>query len=133
MSGPHDPQEWLQRARSNLTRARHRIQGVYLEDLCFDAQQAAEKALKALLISLGVRFPRTHDLASLLTLIERSGLSIPEAVLEAAALTEYAVQTRYPGFSEPVTEEEYRFAVRVAEEVVGWVEALLKTNPGRIE
>jgi len=58
MSGPHDPQEWLQRARSNLTRARHRIQGVHLEDLCFDAQRAAEKALKALLISLGVRtFP----------------------------------------------------------------------------
>jgi len=29
MSGPHDPEEWLQRARSNLTRARHRIQGVF--------------------------------------------------------------------------------------------------------
>jgi len=30
---------------------------VYLEDLCFNAQQAAEKAIKALLIAYGIRFP----------------------------------------------------------------------------
>jgi HEPN domain-containing protein len=45
---PDDPREWLNRARSNLSRAQSRIPGVYLEDLCFDAQQAAEKAIKAL-------------------------------------------------------------------------------------
>ncbi len=41
---PDDPGEWLNRARSNLKRAREdvRLEGVYLEDLCFDAQQAAE-------------------------------------------------------------------------------------------
>ncbi len=43
---PDDPREWLNRARSNLVRAGHRDAGVYLEDLCFDAQQAAEKAVK---------------------------------------------------------------------------------------
>ena len=37
-----DPHEWLNRARSNLLRARAVIPGVYFEDLCFDAQQAAE-------------------------------------------------------------------------------------------
>jgi HEPN domain-containing protein len=30
---------------------------VYLEDLCFLAQQAAEKAIKAVLIKRGVAFP----------------------------------------------------------------------------
>jgi HEPN domain-containing protein len=30
---------------------------VYLEDLCFDAQQAAEKAIKAVFIAPGERFP----------------------------------------------------------------------------
>jgi HEPN domain-containing protein len=56
---PDDPWGWLNRARSNLVRAKEgiNIEGVYLEDLCFDAQQAAEKAIKALLIHLGVRFP----------------------------------------------------------------------------
>jgi hypothetical protein len=54
---PDDPREWLNRARSNLARAQTKITGVYLEDLCFDAQQAAEKAIKALLIKRGVTFP----------------------------------------------------------------------------
>ena len=45
-----DPREWLNRARSNLARARDRAAEVYLEDLCFDAQQAAEKAIKAVMI-----------------------------------------------------------------------------------
>ena len=40
-----DPSEWVSRAKSNLIRAKNRIPGVYLEDLCFDAQQAAEKAI----------------------------------------------------------------------------------------
>ena len=42
---PDDPREWLNRARSNLALAKNRIPGAYLEDLCFEAQQAAEKAI----------------------------------------------------------------------------------------
>ena len=61
---PDDPREWLNRARSNLAKARSiGPPEAYLEDLCFDAQQAAGKAIKALLIQLGVRFPHIHDLA----------------------------------------------------------------------
>jgi len=59
---PDDPREWLNRARSNLALAKAQIPDVYLEDLCFDAQQAAEKALKALLIKRAVVFPYVHDL-----------------------------------------------------------------------
>ena len=52
---------WLRRAESNLRIARAgREEGVFLEDLCFEAQQAAEKALKALLIYLGGEYPRVH-------------------------------------------------------------------------
>ena len=60
---PDDPREWLNRARSNLARAKTKRKGVYLEDLCFDAQQAAEKAIKAVLIKLNGNFPYVHDLA----------------------------------------------------------------------
>jgi HEPN domain-containing protein len=42
---PDDPREWLNRAMSNLTLAKIKIPGTYLEDLCFEAQQAAEKAI----------------------------------------------------------------------------------------
>ncbi len=60
---PEDPREWLNRARSNLMLARTRGPDVYLEDLCFNAQQAAEKA-KALLIQYNVEFPYVHDLSA---------------------------------------------------------------------
>lgn len=43
---PDDPREWMNRARSSLAQAKHRIGEIYLEDLCFDAQQAAENRLK---------------------------------------------------------------------------------------
>jgi hypothetical protein len=42
-----DPHEWLRRARSNLERARVRTPNTCLEDACFDAQQSAEKSIKA--------------------------------------------------------------------------------------
>jgi len=114
---PDDPREWINRAKSNLARAREglRISGVYLEDLCFDAQQAAEKALKALLICRGVRFPYVHD------------LKVPETVREAARLTRYAVVTRYPGLVEPVTWQEYKDAVTIAEAVVRWAQDIVGT------
>jgi len=72
---PEDPREWLNRARSNLAKAKVRRKGVYLEDLCFDAQQAAEKAIKAVLIKQEVKFPYIHDLAELLTLAEQTGIN----------------------------------------------------------
>jgi hypothetical protein len=56
---PTDPAEWLRRARSNLARARadRHLPDVLYEDLCFDAQQAVEKALKALVVHRKVAFP----------------------------------------------------------------------------
>ena len=49
---PDDPRERLNRARSNLAVAKCAAGNpdVFLEDLCFDCQQATEKALKALLV-----------------------------------------------------------------------------------
>ena len=40
---PDDPREWINRAKSNMARARSVIPDVALEDLCFDAQQAAAR------------------------------------------------------------------------------------------
>lgn len=125
---PDDPREWLNRAYSNLVRAREgvRIPGVYLEDLCFDAQQAAEKAIKALLIHLNTPFPYVHDLALLLASVEQAGQGIPLTVRQAARLTRYAVVTRYPGLPEPVTREEYEEAVQIATEVVRWAQEMIR-------
>ncbi|MBA2572165.1 MAG: HEPN domain-containing protein [Gemmatimonadetes bacterium] len=118
---PDDPREWLGRARSNLAQARANTPEVYPEDLCFAAQQAAEKAIKAVMIRHGVRFPYIHDLAALLQLLRGSGLTIPDEVAEAVQLSRYAVLTRYPG-DDRVDESDYRAALNIAEAVVQWAE-----------
>jgi HEPN domain-containing protein len=119
-------EEWLRRARSNLALARQCGSGeVYLEDLCFEAQQAAEKALKAVPISRRIAFRFVHDLAELLTLLERNGINLPDEVRLAAGVTDYSVEARYLGPFEPVTEEEFREAVRIAEAVVVWAESFI--------
>ena len=129
MNGPEDViQAWMQRARSDLQlgRVALRSKGVLPEDACFHAQQCAEKALKALLLRLGVDFPKTHAIDVLLDLLKASGDEIPAGVDEAFALTEYAVQARYPGEWQPVTQAEARRAIDLAALVLTWVEERLE-------
>ena len=92
------------------------------EDLCFDAQQAAEKAIKAVFIGRGETFPYVHELEKLLKQLKKNGLKIPKYVWEAEKLTPFAVVTRYPGLVGPVTQREYRRAVRIATAVLRWAE-----------
>ena len=119
---PDDSREWLNRAKSNLAMAKGRVPDVYLEDLCFEAQQAAEKAIKSVMIKRGIEFPYVHDLARLLSLLEAAGERVPETVMQAEELTQYAMSTRYPSIEQPVSEQEYHEAVRAAEAVVHWAE-----------
>jgi HEPN domain-containing protein len=126
---PDDPREWLNRARSNLALARKIGPDVYLEDLCFGAQQAAEKAIKAVFIHLGVTFPYLHDLTRLLRLLERNGVPVPKYVRIAHELTRYALVTRYPGRAGPVTPSQHRRAVRIAEAVLRWAQRRVDGRP----
>lgn len=120
------PRDWLDRARSNLARARQpKTAEVFWEDLCFDAQQAVEKSLKAVLLSRGTQFPFVHHIAALLTLLEKEGVFLSEEIRAAADLTDYAVTARYPGTSEPVSEEEFHQALQTAEAVFSWAEKLI--------
>ena len=129
---PHNPQElgspedWIKRAKSNIAIAKQpRTEDIFLEDLCFETQQAAEKAFKAVLLSKGIQFRFVHDLAELLTLLEQNGIALPEEIRSAAALTDYSVEARYPGPFEPVTDDEFREALIIAENVVSWAESQL--------
>ena len=127
---PDDPREWLNRARSSLAIAKNRVTGVYLEDLCFGAQQAAEKAIKAVMMKQNIDFPYVHDLGRLLTLLKESGIAIPPAIARADELTPYAVDTRYPGTAEPVDEKQYREVIETAESVVRWAQDRLRVRSG---
>jgi HEPN domain-containing protein len=126
---PTDPREWLNRAKSNLAYARIRPDDVYLEDLCFNLQQAAEKAFKGLLLQRGIRFPHSHNIGDLVALLESAGIAVPDEIRPAVRLTEFAVESRYPGPVEPVTETEYESALAISESVVGWIEHLILSYP----
>ena len=117
-------QDWIIRARSNLQLGKAALvtAGVMPEDACFHAQQCTEKALKGLLTKLETPFPRTHALEVLLDLLKTDGVIIPTSVDESFELTQYAIQTRYPGEWEPVTKEEAQRALERAAIVLQWVE-----------
>jgi HEPN domain-containing protein len=120
---PEDPREWLNRAHSNLALAKkeHGTE-VYFEDLCFNAQQAAEKAIKAVFVYHQIPYPYIHDLAALITILIKNGIIVPDTIKESAKLTRFAIATRYPQFLGPVSELEYQRAMVIAEEVIHWSE-----------
>jgi HEPN domain-containing protein len=123
---PGSPQEWLARARGDLALARAPLPlGGFYEDLCFHAQQAAEKALKGVYLHYGWLFRYIHDLEELITGLRQNGLYVPEAVEDAVVLTSYAFEARYPGLAEPVSEEEYRQAIKLAQTVVHWSDEVI--------
>lgn len=119
------PGRWLENAVADLALAKAPLPlgGIY-EHLCFHAQQAAEKSLKAVLLSRGMQFPFTHSIQALLDLLP-TDLDVDSQVYQAVDLSPYAVLTRYPGEYEPVTEEAYREAIHVADVVVSWAKRLL--------
>lgn len=127
---PSDPQAWLRHARSNLQLAERgkRLKGVLLEDLCFNAQQAAEKAFKAVCVARNIVFPKTHSLVRLIDILEENGVPLPEHIKAADILTQYAVQSRYPDWIEEITNEEYSETLKLAAQVVFWAETYLATN-----
>jgi HEPN domain-containing protein len=61
-------------------------------------------------------------------LLQKHGEDVPAEVREAARLTDYAVEARYPGLAESATRKEYETAVALAERVLNRVEGKLKAR-----
>lgn len=127
---PGFPDEWLSHAKSDLRLARLAAGDEFVrkEQVCFHAQQAAEKAIKAVLLHLQIEFPLTHDIEQLLEIIESSGVSIPEDVQSAGSLTPYAVEARYPGYWFEISENDVKEALEAAGNSVRWAETTIKSS-----
>ncbi|HXG33906.1 MAG TPA: HEPN domain-containing protein [Bryobacteraceae bacterium] len=125
---PGSPGQWLEFAESDLRLAEVAAADAVIrrEQACFHAQQAAEKAIKAVLVLHKAGFPYTHSLEHLLALAERHGIPLPAPVREAGFLTPYAVEARYPGPWPPVSEAELQNALRIAGEVVEWARKIIR-------
>ena len=70
-----------------------------------------------------------HDLNELIDTLEKHGQKIPEQVKRSVILTGYAVATRYPGNYEPVSRDEWKDAVALAEAVVSWAMKIIDSGP----
>ncbi|MBF0628058.1 MAG: HEPN domain-containing protein [Magnetococcales bacterium] len=120
------PQDWINRAKGDLALARVPLpEEGYFEDLCLHAQQAAEKAIKAIFCHRGYRFSYTHDLEILLTELKNKGEEIPDKIFLATHLTPFAGEMRYPFMGDPITQEEYQEILQHAEAVVAWAKAIV--------
>lgn len=98
--------EWLAKAEEDyrLVLSLLRRKKIPANTICFHAQQAVEKHLKAVLQERGIRFARTHDLVALLGLLEAGAGSLPLLIDDLRELSDYAVIARYPGFNSSARE-----------------------------
>ncbi|MGB6064440.1 MAG: HEPN domain-containing protein [Desulfomonilaceae bacterium] len=122
--------DWLARAKGDLALALVPLpEGAFYEDLCFHAQQAAEKAIKAVYQWHNLAFRYTHDLGELLAGLREQGFTIPSEIEDAQILAVYASEYRYPSLAECVTIEEYQEATEHASKVVRWAQAIITGHP----
>jgi HEPN domain-containing protein len=116
--------EWLDHAREDLRAAEthHQHAGLAPRGVCWFAQQAAEKAMKALLVLEQIEYPFTHDLVAIHERLPRP--------LDAASrhdlrrLSEFAIRGRYPGpWPEPNRQD--------AEDALAAAREILQETEGR--
>lgn len=115
--------EWLRKADNDLKASELLHQEGLYDEAAFHAQQAAEKALKALLTAYKIKPPKTHSIERLLSMLEEK-VDVSWAYEEnIPALSYYAVEIRYP--APPIPMEEAAEALKLAKKVVKWVKEKL--------
>ena len=109
---------WLAYGRTDLDAAQSLLRDPdhYPRQVCFLAQQAAEKALKAVLVLLEIEFPFTHDLDRLREMVP-TGWQVKTTFPNLYALSIWAVEARYPGDMPQVVEADARDALQTAEAI----------------
>jgi HEPN domain-containing protein len=127
MKNPRDhAQVLLRKAANDLTAADATLSRKQaLDTVCFHAQQAVEKSLKAVLALHNVEYPWRHDLGELLQLAQPLAPHIQPFSDEIFRMTPYAVAVRYDDEFEPSLSEAahaFEIAARIYELVVSIVE-----------
>ncbi len=115
--------DWLGQAQRDLKKAEIDLQTEYWEWACFTAQQAAEKAVKSLLMHQG-HDVWGHAITPMLRQFDRPKAP-PDLVEKAQLLDAYYISTRYPnGFPEGKPAD--YFNLRKAQEAVEAARAIVR-------
>ena len=125
---PEEPSAWIRKAENDLLAVDNNLgaERVPFDVVCYHCQQAAEKYLKALLVSLGAQPPRTHDLLALLQESRTYSTTPPPDTIETACaiLNPYGVEVRYPDDQSDPTAEDSSEARQAAEAVRRWMRGI---------
>lgn len=107
--------KWIGKAEKDLKIAEYNLNGNMLDAVVFYSQQAAEKALKALLLKKIEKFPKTHDLTKLAKLIKS-----PDRIIELCSkINPGYIVSRYPDQSEEYSKKE-------CEDILSWTKEILR-------
>ena len=120
--------KWLFRANEDIAVIDRLIQSdprAYASTICFHAQQAVEKYLKALLARKGVDFPRTHDVDFLLAECRKVSSGKLDH-LDLKSLTDFGVSVRYPDDFYVPDQSETSYYAQVARDTQELVVELIK-------
>lgn len=116
-------------ARKYLSRADYSIKNEFAAGACKDLQEAAERALKSLIIANGSPFAWVHDLSKLWDAAEELGERI-EAQRDERALgkiTEYSGRLGYDSPSEHESRAAFNDFRRAAGDIVDYAERRVRT------
>ena len=122
---------WLRQAESDLRKAENDLKTSDWDSAAFWSQQAAEKALKALLLEYG-KTCRIHDLPGIAEIIEEElGVSTSDIAGDLRELTIHYTIARYPNAANALPSELYderkaRELIEKARRVLGWVRRNLR-------
>ncbi len=115
----------LRKGENDLIAARAILPtGRALDTVCFHAQQAAEKALKALLAAKDLPYPWRHDLGELMNAVKDHYPAVASLEKDILTLSPYAVELRYDDAADPSVDEA-QTAVRIAERLFSMATDLL--------
>ena len=112
-------QAWCEKGRRDFITAQNGLLDtteIFPDIVCFHAQQAAEKYLKAYLVFLDLDFPKTHALEDLILIASEKDPSMRSLFTIASELSPYAVEIRYPDIPSP-SDEDAREAVEFADRI----------------
>jgi HEPN domain-containing protein len=120
-------QTWLAKAEHDLLNIENNLQAPEIpwDTVCFHAQQAAEKFLKAFLIFHGQPPVRTHDLVALLAACVPLNPTLTVRQQDCQKLSYYAVAVRYPSDLYEPTETDARQMIEAAQRIRADILAIL--------
>ena len=117
-------EDWMDQAEWDLKHAKSDLEGRFFDWACFSAQQAAEKAAKAVFQKLGAE-AWGHSVADLLNELPRESRPSDELVEGALELDKAYIAARYPNVH-PSGSPRSRYIRREAERLIQYAEEILK-------